>query len=143
ALAARSFEGLLGLTFLLVSATSPLYALGVGQTNDYISKKDFVAASSGLLFAWGCGASVGPALAAAIMIRLGPQGLFWFLAGAVGAMAAFILIRMALRRALSAVQQGNYVAMSVGVGAGAGCAPELDPRGEPEQVLARATVPDA
>ena len=49
ALGGRSFAVLLVLTFLLGSMVAPLYALGVGQTNDYVSRKDFVAASSGLL----------------------------------------------------------------------------------------------
>lgn len=125
----RSFAALLGLTFLLTSMTSPLYALGVGQTSDYISKRDFVAASSGLLFAWGVGASIGPTAAATVMSPLGPRGLFVFLAAGLGAIAGFILVRMAIRRALSAREQGNYVAVPQTQGTYG--APELDPRGEP------------
>ncbi len=126
----ESFPALLGLTFLLTSMTSTLYALGVGQTSDYISKRDFVAASSGLLFAWGVGASIGPTAAAAFMSPLGARGLFVFLAAALGAIACFILIRMAIRRALSAREQGNFVAVPQTQGTYG--APELDPRGEPE-----------
>ena len=36
------FTWLLGLFFVLTAFQSPLYALGVGQTNDYVDRKDFV-----------------------------------------------------------------------------------------------------
>ncbi|GIK98996.1 MAG: MFS transporter [Alphaproteobacteria bacterium] len=122
----RSFAGLLAMTFVLASIVAPLYALGVGQTNDYIERKDFVAASSGLLFAWGVGAVAGPALAGLVMRPLGGPGLFVFLLGALVAVAGFVLFRIAVRPALSAEEQGNYVAVPV-----TQCsygAPELDPR---------------
>ncbi len=48
---ARSFLLLLALAFLFAGLTAPLYGLGAGQTNDYISPKEFVGASAGLLFA--------------------------------------------------------------------------------------------
>lgn len=121
-----SFSLLLALMFVLASITAPLYALGVGQTNDYIERKDFVAASSGLLFAWGVGAVVGPALAGLVMRALGSPGLFLFLVGALAAVGGFVLIRMVVRRALSAREQSNYVAVPV-TQATYG-APELDPR---------------
>ena len=128
-LGGRSFTTLLILTFLLGSMVAPLYALGVGQTNDYVSRKDFVAASSGLLFAWGLGASIGPAAAAALMRPLGPAGLFVFVAAGLAAIAAFVLVRMILRRGLSAKAQSNFVAVPMTQGSYG--APELDPRGEP------------
>ena len=46
------FAWLLGLFFVLTAFQSPLYALGVGQTNDYVDRKDFVPAAAGLLFLW-------------------------------------------------------------------------------------------
>jgi len=125
-----SFPGLLAMVFVLASLTAPLYALGVGQTNDYIERKDFVAASSGLLFAWGLGAVAGPVLAGLVMRPLGSPGLFWFLVAALAVIAVFVLFRMAVRRALSAREQGNYVAVPV-TQATYG-APELDPRAAAE-----------
>jgi MFS family permease len=133
----QSFWWLVGLTFALTGMISPLYALGVGQTNDYIEKKDFVAASAGLLFAWGLGASIGPAVAAPAMSRFGPQGLFYFVTAYHLALAAFILYRMLVRRALRAKEQGNYVAVPV-TQATYG-APELDPRGEAQPSPAAAS----
>jgi MFS family permease len=126
----NSFYWLVGLTVLLAGMISPLYSLGVGQTNDYVSKKDFVAASAGLLFAWGIGASVGPIVAAPVMRALGPNGLFYFVSGCHVLVAGFIAYRMIARRALSAKQQGNFVAVPITQGSYG--APELDPRGEDE-----------
>jgi MFS family permease len=124
-----SFATLLALTALLSSFAAPLYALGVGQTNDYIVRKDFVAASAGLLFAWGLGSSVGPTVAAAVMGPLGPRGLFVFLAGGLGIIAIVVIIRIMRRRALAPIQQSNYVAVPQTQGTYG--APELDPRGAP------------
>jgi MFS family permease len=126
-LPANSFWWLVGLTFALTGMISPLYGLGVGQTNDYVEKKDFVAASAGLLFAWGIGASIGPAVAAPTMTHFGPHGLFYFVTAYHVALALFIFYRMLIRRALRAREQGNFVAVPV-TQATYG-APELDPRG--------------
>lgn len=123
-----AFTWLLGLIFGLASITAPLYALGVGQTNDYIERKDFVAASSGLLFAWGVGAVAGPTLAGLVMRPMGGPGLFVFLVAALIVVAGFVLFRMARRPALSPRDQGNYVAVPVTQGTYG--APELDPRAE-------------
>jgi hypothetical protein len=120
---------LMVLTAVLSSFAAPLYALGVGQTNDYVVRKDFVAASAGLLFAWGVGSSIGPALAAAAMGPLGPRGLFLFLAGGLAVLAMVVVIRILRRRALAPVQQSNYVAVPQTQGTYG--APELDPRGAP------------
>lgn len=125
-----AFWPLLILLFVLEGLAAPLYALAIGQTNDYVSKKDFVAASAGLLFAWGLGAAIGPVLGGFVMAPLGPRGLFVFQAVSLGLLAAFVVIRMILRRALSPKDQSNYVAVPQTQGTYG--APELDPRGEPE-----------
>jgi MFS family permease len=122
------FLWLVGLTTVLCGMISPLYALGVGQTNDYISKKDFVAASAGLLFAWGIGASIGPVAAAPAMRLLDVNGLFYFVSACHALLAGFIAYRMIARRALSAKEQSNYVAVPITQGTYG--APELDPRCE-------------
>ena len=92
-------------------------------------RTDFVAASAGLLFAWGLGSSVGPTVAAAVMGPLGPRGLFVFLAGGLGIIAIVVIIRIMRRRALAPIQQSNYVAVPQTQGTYG--APELDPRGAP------------
>jgi MFS family permease len=136
-LPATAFFWLVGLTMALAGMISPLYGLGVGQTSDYISKKDFVAASAGLLMAWGIGASLGPIVAAPAMRLFGANGLFYFVSGCHVLLAAFIAYRMIARRALTAKEQINYVAVPVTQGTYG--APELDPRAEPEVSPARAS----
>src|SRR5262249_30038776 len=123
-----NFPGLVVLIVLLAGMISPLYGLGVGQTSDYIAKKDFVAASAGLLFAWGLGASVGPVVAAPAMRFFGANGLFFFVSTCHLLLAGFIGYRMIARRALSAKDQSNFVAVPITQGTYG--APELDPRGE-------------
>jgi MFS family permease len=125
-----AFLWLVLLTMLLAGMISPLYALGVGQTNDYVSKSDFVAASAGLLFAWGIGASVGPIIAAPAMRLFEANGLFYFVSACHVILASFIAYRMIARRALSPQQQSNFVAVPLTQGTYG--APELDPRGETE-----------
>jgi MFS family permease len=124
------FYWLVALIVLLAGMISPLYGLGVGQTSDYISKKDFVAASAGLLFAWGIGASIGPVVAAPAMRLFEENGLFFFVSACHVLLAGFIGYRMLARRALSAKEQSNFVAVPITQGTYG--APELDPRGEAE-----------
>ena len=85
------------LGFLLAGMMAPLYGLGAGQTNDRMQRGDYVAASGGLLFAWSLGSSIGPSIAGEMMGRIGPSGLFAYLAVALGALALFTGARMLLR----------------------------------------------
>jgi MFS family permease len=123
-----TFTWLLVLFFLLSSVQSPLYALGIGQTSDYVAREDFVAASSGLLFAWGLGASVGPTIAGFVMKLIGDHALFLFVGLGYGAIGLFAFYRVAMRRAKTPEEQSNFVPVPPAQGAYA--APELDPRGE-------------
>lgn len=125
---APTFITLVALIFVMDGMSAPLYALGVGQTNDYVNKKDFVAASAGLLFAWGLGASIGPAVVGFVIVPLGANGLFAVAALGYGILALFVVIRMVLRRAPSAKEQSDFVAVPITQGTYG--APELDPRGE-------------
>ena len=125
----RSFLILAALLFLFEGLMAPLYGLGVGQAGDYIARKDFVAASSGLLFAWGIGSAFGPSIAGGMIGLAGPRGLYLFMGGAMAAMALFVVWRMLRRPAKSAKEQGNFVAVPLTQGTYG--APELDPRGEP------------
>lgn len=126
----RSFWWLLGLYFVLEGLMAPLYALAVGQASDYVEKKDFVATSAGLLFAWGLGASIGPTLGGVVIRPFGADGLFIFTAATLSLIALFVAFRMLRRRGKSVPEQSNYVA--VPQTAATWGAPELDPRGEPE-----------
>jgi MFS family permease len=120
----NSFPTILALAFCFSSATAPFYALGVAQINDYITPRDFVAASGGLLFAWGLGASAGPSAAGWLMQFFGPKGLFFYLSGVLAVIALFIVYRMMKRRAKPAALQGNFLPIEPQTCA----APGLDPR---------------
>jgi MFS family permease len=125
---ALSFAWLLGLFFLLTAFQSPLYALGVGQTNDYVDRKDFVPAAAGLLFLWGVGACLGPTLIGFIMEWVGPAGLFLYLGVGFALVALFALYRVFRRRAKTPKEQSDFVPVpNIQNIYGA---PELDPRGE-------------
>ena len=124
-----SFVMLTVLIFVAEGLMAPLYGLGVGQASDYVEKKDFVAASSGLLFAWGVGSSLGPALAGVAVERAGTPGLFLFLGATLVLFAAFVVWRILIRPAKTAKEQTNYVAVPLTQGTYG--APELDPRAVP------------
>jgi MFS family permease len=122
------FTWLLGLFFVLTAFQSPLYALGVGQTNDYVDRKDFVPAAAGLLFLWGVGACMGPTLIGFIMEWVGPEGLFYYLGIGFAFVALFALYRVFRRRAKTPKEQSDFVPVpNINNVYGA---PELDPRGE-------------
>jgi MFS family permease len=97
------------LGFLLAGMMAPLYGLGAGQTNDRMQRGDYVAASGGLLFAWSLGSSIGPSIAGEMMGRIGPSGLFAYLAVALGALALFTGARMLLREEVPRAQRGAFV----------------------------------
>jgi MFS family permease len=108
-LAGQFYPVLLGFAFLYAAMTAPLYGLGAGQTNDYVSPREFVAASGGLLFAWALGASAGPIAAATAMDLLGPGGLFLYLAAVLAAIALFTVFRMLRRTSLPLALQTGFV----------------------------------
>ena len=97
----------LGCAFAGVAA--PLYGLGAGQTNDRLARGDAVAASGGLLFVWAMGATVGPALAGAVMGLLGPGGLFIYLAVVLGGISLFTGLRIRLRGEVPRDLRGAFV----------------------------------
>ena len=122
----RSIAVLLPLAFLFGGLTAPLYGLGVGQTSDYVKPHDFVAASSGLLFAWALGASAGPAAASAVMAGLGPGGLFVYIAAVLATIAGFTIWRMRQRGGIPLEKQSDFVPAAQTPPALA----EIDPRSE-------------
>ncbi|HVO02162.1 MAG TPA: MFS transporter [Candidatus Cybelea sp.] len=126
-----SFKQLVVLFFILTAFESPLYALAVGQVTDYVERQDFVAASSGLLFAWGLGSCFGPATAGLLMREVGPQGLLLFAAVCFIFVGGFAIVRVLMRRAKTPKEQSDYVAVPM-TQATYG-APELDPRSEYRQ----------
>lgn len=69
--AATGFYGGMALT---------LYPVAVAHTNDRMDPCEIIPASSALLLSYGLGACIGPIAAASLMTRIGPNGLYVFIA---------------------------------------------------------------
>ena len=74
-----------------------IYPLSSSQVNDLAPKDKLVQVASGLLIAYGIGASLGPIVSAQFMATFGPSGFFVFLIGIYIFLAAFTLLRIVLR----------------------------------------------
>jgi len=108
ALAGSSKPALIALACLYGGCSFTLYPLGVAHANDFLEPRDTVKASGGLLLSWGLGASAGPLAAAALMGRLGPRGLFVFVAGVTVLLALFALWRMTRRPSVAAAAKSAF-----------------------------------
>jgi MFS family permease len=87
----------------------PLYGLCVAHTNDFVSREEFIEASSGLLLTWGIGASIGPLVAALAMELIGLGGLFLYTALVHSSFALVTLYRMTRREAVPAPERADFV----------------------------------
>jgi MFS family permease len=95
--------------FLAGGMTTPLYALLLAYTNDFLSAEDMPAASGGLVFTFGLGAILGPLLTGWAMQGLGPNG-FWLVIGATFVtMALYAAYRMTQRATPSAQETETYL----------------------------------
>ncbi len=100
---------LMGAAFLAGGVTTPLYALFLAYTNDYLSTEDMPAASGGLVFTFGLGAILGPLATGWAMQGIGPFA-FWLVLGATfGAIALYALYRMTQRAAVPVEQTESYL----------------------------------
>jgi MFS family permease len=125
----RSTPVVIGLSILFGAMIYPLYALAVAHANDFARTDEFVKIASGLLFLYGFGTMLGPLMAAPLMDRVSPEGLFAFCAVVHLALAIYTLFRMTRRP--SAPPRESFQGMPVPKTA----TPEsavLDPRSEPE-----------
>ncbi len=74
-----------------------IYPLSAAQVNDLASPDRRVQVSAGLLIAYGTGAIAGPIITSQIMGRVGPQGLFLFIAAVACSLVLFTLVRIIIR----------------------------------------------
>ena len=100
---------LMAAAFLAGGVTTPLYALFLAYTNDYLAAEDMPAASGGLVFTFGLGAIVGPLATGWAMEGVGPQGFWLVLGGTFGAIALYALYRMTQRAASPAAETDSYL----------------------------------
>jgi len=85
---------LFGLVFLFGGFSFTLYPLSISHTCDHLEPKDFVAATGGLMIAYGLGAIIGPLIAPFAFKLLGPKGLFIYFAVISGILALYAFIRL-------------------------------------------------
>ena len=107
-----SFTSLLIITFIFGGLTVPLYALAIAHTNDFLSKKEMVAASAGLQLATGAGLTVGPLLGGLAIDLIGAAGFWIYLFVIHGSLGIFGLYRMSIRDAVPLKDQGSTVLLN-------------------------------
>jgi len=104
-----SFIALLVTALVIGGTSNPLYSLLIAHTNDFLDHEDMASASGGLIVLSGVGAAGTPILVGYLMEALGPAAFLAFIAGAMAAITAYALYRMAVRPAL-AVEETSPIA---------------------------------
>jgi MFS family permease len=74
-----------------------VYGICIAHASDHAAPDEMVRVSSGALFAWASGSTVGPLIAAPVLDIIGPPGLFLYAAAISGALALFVGWRMSQR----------------------------------------------
>jgi MFS family permease len=110
-LAGDSLWPLMAAAFVAGGVTTPLYALFLAYTNDYLSAEDMPAASGGLILSFGVGAILGPLAAGWAMERAGPYAFWWVLGGTFAAIALYALYRMTQRAAPTVEETESYLSV--------------------------------
>ncbi len=106
------FALILAAAFVIGGMTSPLYALLLAYTNDFLDADDMAAASGGLVFVNGLGAIAGPLLVGWLMVGLGARGFFAFIVALMFSLAAYALWRMTRRPVLPVEETSPYAPIS-------------------------------
>jgi MFS family permease len=113
---AGRYEGGGWMIYLLIAMvggfTTPIYALCIAHTNDYLSPSQMVAASGTLVLAAGLGSSIGAPVTALAMDYLGDQAFFQVIGIAMSLVLVFALWRATQRQALSAEDTSDFVIMA-------------------------------
>ena len=102
---------LLPLAFLFGGMLYPIYSLGVSHVNDFVERGDFVLASSGLLFLYGCGATLGPILAGSAMEAVGPPGIPFYQAAILLLLVLIAVRRMSVRPTIPVEEREASIAL--------------------------------
>ena len=113
-LAKDSGPALLGAAFIAGGMTTPLYALLLAYTNDYLSAEDMPGASGGLVFVFGCGAILGPLITGWAMDATGPFAFWLVLSGIFAAIAGYALYRMTQRAMVPVEDTESYISVVPG-----------------------------
>lgn len=93
----QDFWLLLAASVAVGGVAHSLHTAGAVHANDRLSPDLYVAGAATLLVAYDIGTSLGPLAASYAMARLGPPGLYWFIALLVGSVGALALANLAVR----------------------------------------------
>ena len=74
-----------------------IYATCVAHASDLVQPASIVPTISGLLISWAVGTIIGPVIAAALMARIGPYGLFVYSGIIALLLAMFVALRIGMR----------------------------------------------
>ena len=102
------------------AAALPIYGIAVAHANDKLSGGQYVPASSTLLLCYGLGAVFGPVTASQVMVAIGPEGLFVFLASVGALSGAFVPWRIVSRAPTVPAGKGTFVATPATTAAASG-----------------------
>ena len=108
----NTFSVLVAITFIFGGLTVPLYALSIAHTNDFLSKREMVAASSGLQLAGGIGLTIGPILGGLAIDIIGASGFWIYLFLIHTSLGLFGIYRMTIRTAVPLVDECSTVLVS-------------------------------
>ena len=108
----NTFSVLVVITFIFGGLTVPLYALSIAHTNDFLSKREMVAASSGLQLAGGIGLTLGPVIGGFAIDIIGASGFWIYLFLIHTSLGLFGIYRMTIRTAVPLEEQGTTVLVS-------------------------------
>ena len=100
---------LMAAAFVAGGVTTPLYALLLAHTNDFLGVEDMPAASGGLVFTFGLGAIVGPLVTGGAMERWGPFAFWPVLGGTFALIALYALYRTTQRAVVPADETDSYL----------------------------------
>ncbi len=101
--------GLMVAAFFAGGVTTPLYALFLAYTNDFLSAEEMPSASGGLVFTFGLGAIAGPLITGWAMQGFGPFAFWLVLAATFGAVALYALYRMTQRPGVPVAETESYL----------------------------------
>lgn len=100
---------LMAAAFFAGGVTTPLYALFLAYTNDFLTAEDMPAASGGLVFTFGLGAISGPLMTGWAMQLMNPFA-FWLVLGATfSAISLYALYRMTQRAVVPVQDTESYL----------------------------------
>jgi MFS family permease len=106
-----AMKAVLILSVLFGGFSFTLYPLSISYTNDYLGSQDLVAATGGLLLAYGIGSIVGPLLAPFSMQVFGSMGLYVYMSAIAFALGAMGFFRQKKKGPFPLKQQIEFISL--------------------------------